>query len=137
MVSDLHLSDKADDEYRWQIFEFLHGYYAMTEDKNLIILGDLTDEKDHHSAKLVNAIADEILTLRDKGMEIFILKGNHDYIDPACPFFDFLDSYEYVNYITWPKTWLIQGERCLFLPHTRNPIEEWEDDDQVFRNRKK
>lgn len=137
LISDLHLTDKKMDSYRWEIFDFVLKYYKKHEDKNLLILGDLTDAKDHHSAKLVNWIVRELLLLRDEGMEIFILKGNHDYIDSNLPYFAFLERYEFVNYITVPKVWLIQGERCLFLPHTRNPLDEWQIDKQVQKNKKK
>jgi len=126
LISDLHLTDNEADEYRWKIFDWVAEYYDAEGDKNLLILGDLTDSKDHHSAKLVYRIIWQLNWLRDKGMEIFILKGNHDYIDPDMPFFGFLDLFTYINYITHPKMWLIQGLECLFLPHTRNPIGEWE-----------
>jgi len=125
LISDLHLTDNEADKYRWQIFPWAAEYFRNTKDKNLIILGDLTDAKDHHSATLVNGIVSSLLNLRDLGMEIFILKGNHDYIDPDLPYFGFLNGYEYINYITRPKNFLIQGLVCQFLPHTRDPREDW------------
>jgi DNA repair exonuclease SbcCD nuclease subunit len=137
LISDLHLTDKKADSYRWGIFDFVLDYYKEHNDKNLIILGDLTDAKDHHSAKLVNRIVLMMRHLVESGMEIFILKGNHDFIDPDVPFFEFLNQISYINYIKHPRSWLIQGERCLFLPYTRNPIDEWRTDKQVQKNKKK
>lgn len=134
LISDLHLTDKKADKYRWKIFPWVAEYFKKTDDKNLIILGDLTDAKDHHSGQLVNAIVGCLLELRDKGMEIFILKGNHDYIDPARPYFEFLDAYEFVNYIKWPRIWLIQGQKCLFLPHTFDPRFDWKDEIKAKAN---
>lgn len=125
LIADLHLTDNEADKYRWKIFPWVAEHYENSKDKNLIIMGDLTDAKDHHSAKLVNGIVSALLNLRDAGMEIFILKGNHDYIDPDLPYFGFLNGYEYVNYILRPKNFLIQGHCCLFLPHTRNPRDDW------------
>ena len=125
LISDLHLTDKKMDSYRWEIFDFVLSHYKKHDDKNLIILGDLTDSKDHHSAKLVNKIVEIMRMLVEHGMEIFILKGNHDYIDPDIPFFEFLSQIQYVNYIKDPHVWLIQGEECLFLPHTRQPLADW------------
>jgi hypothetical protein len=74
--------------------------------------------------------------LTEAGMEVFILKGNHDYIDPANPFFQFLDRYEYINFIVDPTCMLIEGQKCLFLPHTRNPIKDWKADHIVKKYRK-
>lgn len=136
LISDLHLTDKTRDEYRWSIFDFVLEHYEKNDDKNLVILGDLTDSKDHHSAILVNKIIWSLQELVEKGMEIFILKGNHDYIDPDLPFFQFLEEFRYINYIKNPHLWLIQGERCLFLPHTRNPIDEWATDKVVAEHKK-
>jgi len=125
LISDLHFTDKTADRYRFKIFTWVYEYFMRTGDKNLIILGDLTDSKDHHSANLVNAIVKRMLDLTGKGMEIFLLKGNHDYIDPDMPFFEFLGQYEYINYIKDPQCWLIEGYSCLFLPHTRQPLADW------------
>jgi len=136
LISDLHFTEEPADEYRWKIFEFVHDYYVRTEDKNLLILGDLTNSKDHHPALLVNQITSCLIGLRDLGMEIFILKGNHDYIDEHCPFFGFLNEFEYINYITYPATYLIEGKKCLFLPHTRQPLADWAVSGIVEDNRK-
>ena len=125
LISDLHFTDKAADAYRFEIFDWVRRHYKRTRDKNLLILGDLTDSKDHHSAALVNRIVNGLLMLTDLGMEVFVLKGNHDYIDPLTPYFKFIDNFEYVTYITSPKAMLIEGNVCLFLPHSRNPIEDW------------
>jgi hypothetical protein len=137
LITDLHLTDNEADRYRWQIWTWVAEYYRRTGDKNLIILGDLTDAKDHHSARLVNGIVKRIGDMVGIGMEVFILKGNHDYIDPDTPYFGFLDQLEYVNYIKDPSTWLIGGHHCLFLPHTFNPVDEWAENKKVQRGMKK
>ena len=137
VVSDLHFTDKPMDRYRFRIFTWIHEYFMETADKNLLILGDLTDSKDHHSANLVDAIVTRLHDLTAAGMEVFILKGNHDYIDPDTPFFKFLDRYEYINFIVDPQCILIEGLKCLFLPHTRNPIQDWKEDRIVEKYRKK
>lgn len=133
LITDLHLTDHEADRYRWKIWTWVAEYYRRTGDKNLIVLGDLTDAKDHHSASLVNAIVKRICDMVGIGMEVFILKGNHDYIDPDQPYFEFLGQLEYVNYIKDPSEWIIGGQRCLFLPHTFNPIDEWADNRKVQR----
>lgn len=136
LTTDLHFTDKPEDRYRFEIFTYLHELFKETGDKNLLILGDLTDAKDHHSANLVNSIVKRMVDLTEAGMEIFLLKGNHDYIDPDTPFFGFLKHLEWVNYIVDPRVMLIEGKRCLFLPHSRNPIEEWKDNNLVQKQRK-
>lgn len=136
LVTDLHFTDKEADRYRFKIFTWIHEYFKKTGDKNLIILGDLTDSKDHHSANLVNSIIKRMLDLTDAGMEIFVLKGNHDYINPDLPFFGFLERFEWIRFISEPRCIIIEGQKCLFLPHSRNPIGEWKADKTVADNRK-
>lgn len=126
LLADLHFTDKVQDDYRWNVFDFVLEYYEKTQDKNLLILGDLTDSKDHHSSVLVNRIVKYMRELVSRGMDITILKGNHDYIDPDQPFFQFLEEIDYVGYVKDPSAMLIEGIPCLLLPHTRDPIEEWE-----------
>lgn len=137
LISDLHFTDLKQDEYRWDIFDFVERYRKKTEDKNLLILGDLTDSKDHHSSVLVNRIVQHMRHLVEIGMDVFILKGNHDYSDPNKPFFKFLEQIEYVSFISDPSFWLIEGQKCLFLPHTRNPIEDWKGNKFVKKWKKK
>lgn len=137
IVADLHLTDKEADRYRFRIFTKIFELFEETGDKNLLILGDLTDSKDHHSANLVNSIVKRLIDLTSHGMEIFILKGNHDYIDPDLPYFEFLNHLEYVTFITHPKAMILGGLNCLFLPHSRNPIEEWAENRLVQKYKKK
>lgn len=137
LITDLHFTDKEADRYRFKIFTWVHEYFKRTADKNLIILGDLTDAKDHHSANLVNSIVKRMLDLTEAGMEIFVLKGNHDYINPEMPYFGFLEHFEWIRYISEPRCITVDGLHCLFLPHTRNPIGEWKEDHIVEKYRKK
>lgn len=136
LISDLHFTDKPEDSYRFEIFTYIYHQFKKTGDKNLLVLGDLTDAKNHHSANLVNSIVRRFLDLREAGMEIFLLKGNHDYIDPDTPFFGFLDSFEYISWISDPRCILIEGRVCLFLPHTRSPRSDWESCSIVKKYRK-
>jgi UDP-2,3-diacylglucosamine pyrophosphatase LpxH len=53
ITSDLHLTDRPQDEYRWGIFPWLVNQSKELEVENLFILGDLTDFKDKHSAKII------------------------------------------------------------------------------------
>ena len=120
-VADLHLTDGKADQYKWDFFKWLEKQATKNKVSRIDILGDLTEKKDLHNAKLVNKIVDALVSL-SKICDVTILKGNHDYIDPSCPFFGFLKYIPNITYITNPTE--IGGE--LFLPHSNNPIEEWE-----------
>lgn len=130
ITADLHLSDRERDEYRWGFFPWLVEKMERLKATTLLILGDLTDEKDGHSARLVNRIMDALLTIPG---QVYILKGNHDYTDEDCPFFRFLGHEEYgarISFIT-KTTFLSEdlpsGTRgtVMMLPHTVRPKSDW------------
>lgn len=132
ITTDLHLTDRPEHEYR---FEFLYHLYELgggnrLEPKLLFILGDLTDAKNNHSARLVNRIVTVIEKLAQR-FEVIILKGNHDYTDPSEPFFGFLNYLTNVRYIKEPSVVSSPSINLelmlLFLPHTFNPQKEWEE----------
>lgn len=130
ITADLHLSDRERDEYRWDLFPWIVERMEQLGASTLLILGDLTDEKDGHSARLVNRIMDSLLTIPG---HVYILKGNHDYTDEDCPFFRFLGHEEYgarISFIT-KTTFLSEnlppGTRgtVMMLPHTLKPKTVW------------
>lgn len=133
LTTDLHFTDRAADEYRWGIFEVLRQTAAQYRVSHIAILGDLTDEKDKHSARLVNKVVSEIYSLQSTtGSRVILLKGNHDYQDPNCPFFGFLGengapiyNTDRVVFVSKPWSTTINGSVCLFLPHTRTPAADW------------
>lgn len=130
LVSDFQLTDSPVDEYRWGIFDWLLD--VIEDDSNinqLIILGDLTEKKDEHSSKLVNRLIENFKELLEVVENIYILKGNHDYDkDPKAAFFRFVDGFagqkdsSRLTFIETPQ--ICDGG--LFLPHTRNPEQDWE-----------
>lgn len=102
LLSDLHLNDSLETEYRWGIFDFIR-HLRMNEEtpnafKNIFILGDITDQKDRHSGKLVNRIVDHLVEL-SQYHRIYILRGNHDGLDPEWPYFRFLNHFENISFI--------------------------------------
>lgn len=137
-TSDIHLTDRPRDEYRFEIFDWLRKQAVNAEDRGedfdtCLILGDITDSKDHHPARLTNRIADELVKLaRHFPDGVHVLMGNHDYTDPTTPFFRFLDGLKGVRFHTeptfthFPSGWGIGGppaeerHKVLFLPHTRS-----------------
>lgn len=127
MTTDLHLNAREDDSYRWKFLtKDLVRFIEEYEPDALLILGDLTHDKDRHPATLVNAIVDHLLELADH-CPIYILKGNHDYVEKDCPFFRFLPELsDSVEFIWEPTEIAFDTVNGLFLPHTRNPLADWE-----------
>lgn len=96
ITSDLHLNDNPRDEYRWQTCEAIIRYSQKIKPDMAFICGDLTDDKDNHSATLVNRI---VKLLPRFAPEVFVLRGNHDCIDPDNPFFAFIDDIQGLSFI--------------------------------------
>ena len=131
LISDLHLTANPREEYRWRLFDWLAEILPQNDVKDLFILGDLTEAKDYHSAKLVNRIVNTLLMLyRNGGLHyIHILRGNHDGVDPRCAYFEFLGQYPSIRYIATPYTFPLGNQEILALPHTNDPVRDWEDID--------
>jgi len=120
-TADLHLTDRPNDEYRWDVFPWLEKRMVRYNVQYLIILGDMTDRKDDHSAALVNRLVDNLSMLAKRCKMMFLLKGNHDYVDANVPFFRFLHNSlrgKLLFYHMPVEIGMFQ-ERWLFLPHTR------------------
>lgn len=111
IISDLHLSDNPLEEYRWKVFNRL---YTFKDIETVYILGDLTEKKDNHGAKLVNRLVNHILPLRDRCKRMVILRGNHDGIDPEWPFFGFLHA---MNIEYYYRPYILNDE--MFIPYSK------------------
>ena len=132
LLTDLHLTALARDEYRWGLFQWLinkteQGYGALS----IFILGDLTDAKDFHSAQLINRLVENLVKLYrgTRALEIVILRGNHDGVDPGCPYFRFLRHFPFIKYIETPFAYEVDGLNLQLLPHSRDPETDWHDAD--------
>lgn len=120
VTTDLHFTARAQDAYRLPLLKWLKEQVESTGATDVLILGDVTDFKDGHCSSLVNAISEGFIALAEVA-DVHILKGNHDYVDAATPFFGFLgriDGISYYKDITKVGSWL-------FLPHTRTPEADW------------
>jgi predicted phosphodiesterase len=125
ITADFHLTTRPQDAYRWCVFDWLEKQSTRRGVEAIFILGDLTDAKDAHSSQLVNRLVDGLGALAVR-QPIYILKGNHDYIDAETPYFRFLNKLENVRYYSSVRERLIDGHQCLFLPHTKQTRKEWE-----------
>lgn len=112
ITSDLHLTDRPRDAYRFGLFPWLARMQRLYDTTATFILGDLTDQKDKHSAALVNKLVHEITGLQPP---VYVLMGNHDFIDPENPFFKFLGCVEGLYFVTEP-TWL-EDHKVAMIPH--------------------
>lgn len=92
ITSDIHLTDRPEDEYRWDVFDHLQRFAELHKPDAICLLGDITDAKDKHSARLVNRVVSKLLDLVQL-VDVHIVCGNHDYIDPECPFLAFVDEF--------------------------------------------
>jgi predicted phosphodiesterase len=129
VVSDLHLTDRPLDAYRWRVFEQIANLSKQHEADTLLVLGDLCEMRDNHSSKLVNAVVDAFYGLRKTSRinEIFFLRGNHDGVDPEHPFFHFLRRLPWAKFFTEPTFVERLKENWLFLPHSKDPEKDWKD----------
>lgn len=126
ITSDWHLNDKPRDRYRHYFQTTLLSLIRKHKAKVLVMLGDLTDDKDRHSSVLVNEVISHLTNLAAV-CEVYILRGNHDCIDPNNPFFAFTHHLENIHWIGVPKLQPLDGVgTCLFLPHTRDWERDWE-----------
>ena len=123
ITADPHETDQPNDEYRWAIFDELHEFARATNDKHIVILGDLTDRKDRHSAALVNRLIEYLVDLTSDGTEVDILKGNHDTpINPAAtPYWSFLSTFPRIRFHTRPA----YKDGVFYLPYESAPATAW------------
>jgi DNA repair exonuclease SbcCD nuclease subunit len=123
VTADLHLTDKVRDTYRHVAMKTILDLIKVKRPKQLIILGDLTEQKNYHSAELTNAVVDHLYEF-SQWCEVIVDLGNHDYTSIDCPFFKFLS---HISNITWVgKPCEPLGlRRTLILPHTSNYKRDW------------
>ncbi len=127
VTGDIHWNEVARDRYRHDFVGTLESHLIHRKVKTLIVLGDLTEEKDRHSAGLVNVVFNHIYKL-SQHCPVIILKGNHDYIQPSMPFFKVLEWLPKVTWINEPTVISdldLPGGEVLFLPHTRDHKTDW------------
>jgi len=127
ITSDIHINDKPLDAHRWELFPWLREQARQHGVKDIVINGDLTDNKDRHSSWLVNKFMEEIDKLSTYA-RVLINKGNHDYIDENQPFFNFLNKVHGVKFFRdIGEVTILDGKTALFLPSTRTPEEDWKE----------
>lgn len=128
LTADWHLTDNPDEEYRWGVFDVVRKQMARHRATALVILGDLADRKDRHSAALLNRMRGAFMRLaEDCQQEIMLFPGNHDMPIVGESFWTFLDDLPNVTFISQPAEW--DDGRALVLPYTDDPVAAWDDFD--------
>ena len=127
LTSDWHLDDNPDNFYRWFVFDSLKAQLEQGETR-FVMLGDLCDKKDRHSAELVNQLLDAFSDLCQHAynftaqFEFIILCGNHDLPLRGAPYWNLL------NYLGQPYQFLTEPTLIgakLFLPYSHDPACDW------------
>jgi hypothetical protein len=122
ITGDLHLTTQPSDEHRWGLFEWLCQQGQELGVDDLILLGDYTNPKDNHPAALVNRFTTCVERCCNTFNYVIMLAGNHDYIDPKCPFFKFLDGIGYysvdgkIAFVSQPRHFNMPIGECLMIP---------------------
>lgn len=127
LVGDLHLTAQPRDVYRWSIFQTIRDELQRRKYTGLVLLGDISDQKDNHGAQLVNKVCAELCALSEVVTAVHVLRGNHDGIDPRWPYFRFVGSFPRIHFYAEPLPLESDGKpsRILMLPHSRNPLRDW------------
>jgi len=124
ITSDLHLTAAPSTSYRWGLFPWLAAQIKEHHVRTLLILGDLTDAKDGHSAELVNRIVMAINSLPID--DVRILCGNHDWLKKGQEFFRFLNLLPNVEFMVKPTEDMdTVGPSAYFLPYSKDPAADW------------
>lgn len=125
VTGDWHLSSNPRDGYRHAWVERFIALAQAKQPKAIIILGDLTEEKDRHTAGLVNDIVAFIAELAQI-CPVVGLQGNHDYVaDPSYGFWPFLSCIKNIEWLIKPEANVFGIGNLLYLPHTRNYKQDW------------
>lgn len=120
ITTDLHLTENPLDAYRWGIFDVIDRAIEKHGISKVIIMGDITDKKDNHSALLVNMVVHQLEALATR-VSVVVVKGNHDYYnDPAMPFFSFLDGTNGIMFVTNNDAEGVDGKVLQYIGHTHD-----------------
>lgn len=126
--ADWHFSSREEDVYRFDIFKTLVGLIQTHQVRYVFMLGDLTQEKDRHSAALVNRVVRSlriiVRALREvhENGRVYMISGNHDFVNAENPFFKFLHRslMGRINFYTRPMEIGLYNQHFLFLPFSKN-----------------
>lgn len=120
ITSDLHLTNRPRDEYRWEIFPFLKKQIQLRGVGAVFILGDITDSKDHHPNDFINRVVDNLREVAEL-CPVLMLAGNHDSINPTVPLLRFLNSSP-IRFFCQPESIELGGYTILMMPNQKHQV---------------
>lgn len=126
LASDIHLTAKSQDEHMWGLFKQIRDQCVRHKCRYVSLLGDLTTAKANHPAEVVNRLVEGIVLLTEVVEKVYIIAGNHDGVSAEYPYWEFLNFLPNVVFIKEPTYIDFDGISTYFLPHTRDPIVDWE-----------
>jgi len=126
VTADLHLTSSPKDSHRWGIFPWLVKQANKFHVSEILLLGDITDAKDHHPSVVTNKIVDGFVHL-SKEASVYFNPGNHDGIDENNIYFTFVERLEGVIFIRKPEAFTLSIGPSLILPNTRDYESAWAD----------
>jgi hypothetical protein len=126
LLADTHFTDKKRDAYRMASLPLaLSSALDKFPVSDVVIAGDLCEEKDRHPAGLVDFVVGFVEALA-KRARLWVVMGNHDYIDPAVPFWKFLGKIKNVEYVSDPRVVrLAGGIPAVLMPHSTEFVGDW------------
>ena len=114
ITADLHLTDRPEHAYRFKFLEWLHQQAIEERATQIFLLGDITDQKDRHSAWLVQEVVHAIMKLATV-CDLHILYGNHDGPSLDRPYWKFLASLRSTRPICY-YTKVVHVDSCIMSP---------------------
>jgi DNA repair exonuclease SbcCD nuclease subunit len=123
ITADWQLSSNKRDAYRFDNLLQLVDIIEKHKPSHLLILGDLTEEKNYHADQLVNDIVELLYNIACL-CPIIVLEGNHDAAGDQA-YFEFLRRVTNVTWVDRPTRMTLDKMGCLFLPATNNPEKDW------------
>lgn len=135
LISDIHLGVHALAEDRWiKIAEDYFNEFFIPEvnkqwkegDK-IFILGDLFDNRNYLTLRIISFALDLFQKFEDLGYDIVILGGNHDYrnnSDSEHTSLRILERHPNVEIIKEPKLYNFSNKKILIMPWVGNHKEE-------------
>ncbi len=126
LVTDTHLDDQPENEYRWLVFEHVRQAVEQHGVETVFHLGDLVDRRDRFSAAFVNRLLGELCMIAKKA-RVVVMRGNHDTTLRRPNYFEFLNSVSPprshpIQYVNEP---ILDARGVLLLPFSAQPRAEW------------
>lgn len=123
-VGDIHINAKQSTAILRELQSFVE---AFPEEKNIVFLGDYMYMFSYDRQALAD-LFDFFLSLRDQGKNVYIMAGNHDWLNQHFIYHEWKKIADILNartsdnkiyFITEPGTYIIDNQEFLLLPYNK------------------